>query len=103
MSLLPQLKQLTPVRNMQMRVNIQQLFLNEQIYLQSGFGQVSNPQQATVPTPQISPCTTATSGSTGASVSQPINSYSTEYPEILNASSNSEQEGNAARYFHSFT
>lgn len=61
MSLLPLMQALQPTRNMQMRLNIQQLFLNDHY---------QNPPQSTISTPQASPCESYASTSTAQSSTQ---------------------------------
>lgn len=111
MSLLPIMKQLPPLKNMQMRLNIQQLFVNEQMSMQPGYGQYSNLPRQTPYTPQLSPCETFSSGSTGASQigeCSPVTTGDGPYPTAPTTaygegSSVNHTETNVSHFFNTFT
>lgn len=108
MSLLPQMKALPPVRNMQMRLNIQQLFLTDHY---QNTPQTQNTPQYTVATSLSSPCDTHSLSSTEQVYSPPStidNNLQFTVPGSLNMplpqqpSSFNQETQNAARFFHTF-
>lgn len=109
MSLLPLMKQLTPLKNMQMRLNIQQLFVNELMNIQPGYGQHTNIPLQTVYVPQVSPCESYTSESTiGSQIEYPPVKTTTggQYPSaetaLMEGPSADNTKQNTALYFHTF-
>lgn len=108
MSLLPLMQALPPLQNMQRRLDIQQLFLNDQY-------QYLDTPPSTIPPPQASPAETYSSTSTELPSEPPQQDYSpptdcnTQYQDPLSidahypdTSSIARKLETTARYFHTF-